>query len=151
MIPRLIILHNASLKTDHEASSPNFKVGCGKAPRLPLTPSPTHPPARPARHAPTSTQPPPTLPLVVKPEPSLLEGKVFCPVCNNDITRKNWARHELTHRENLVCEGICQFTTKDPKTMAKHRESDNCLRYLFALNVKFLLCMFSMIYEKIVE
>ena len=27
----------------------------------------------------------------------------------------------------------------------------NCLEYLFALNVKFLLCMFSMIYEKIVE
>ena len=70
----------------------------------------------------------------VLPEPSLVLGKVSCPLCNRDISTGNWARHEReAHRDVIVCEGICLFTTKDPNTMAKHKESDDCLRYWFFL------------------
>ena len=72
---------------------------------------------------------------LVKPEPSLLLGKLSCPLCNKDILRSNWARHEKTHGEILLCEGICQYSTKNPKTMAKHRDSDDCLRYLFVMQL----------------
>ena len=77
---------------------------------------------------------PPTFPIpesLVKPEPSLLLAKVSCPICKKDISKSNWARHEKTHRDSFVCEGICQFSTKNAQTMAKHRVSDDCLRYLF--------------------
>ena len=72
---------------------------------------------------------------LVKPEPSLLSGKLSCPLCKKDIKSSNWSRNQKTHKDVLVCEGICQFSTKYPKTMANHRDSDDCLRYMFVMQL----------------
>lgn len=66
----------------------------------------------------------------VKPEPS--KEKVQCSFCKKLISASNLARHERTHDDELKCEGICRFATKNPDTMAKHKLSDECLRYTFA-------------------
>ena len=81
---------------------------------------------------------PPTATLsqsLVKSEPSPLSAKLSCPLCNKLIKSSNWARHQNTHKDILLCEGICQFSTKYPKTMAKHRDSDNCLRCIFVMQL----------------
>ena len=67
---------------------------------------------------------------------------VTCGVCLKDIKYSNFARHRKTHGSLLRCEGICQFTTKYPTTMAKHRDSDDCLRYIFVMQVLFQFASF---------
>ena len=111
-----VFLHHDDLLTTNTLSAP-------------LLPQP------PFSEAPVPEVFPPIPESSVKPEPSFILGKLSCPICNKDITRSNWARHERTHKDRFVCEGICQFATKNAETMAKHRESDDCLRYLFDIQL----------------
>ena len=86
---------------------------------------------------------PAPLPSEVKPEPSHPLGKVLCSSCKKLISKSNWARHEKYHADELKCEGICQFVTKNPDTMIKHKLSDTCLRYNFACNFQCLATVIS--------